>query len=424
MSNSSSYSRGDTFESKTYDLLKILLANDDFYVSGKRSQIFKKKGYYSEKRKSDIIFDIAIETYLPNSSTYSILTLIECKNYQSPVPVNDLEEFDSKIRQISEHNTKGILITNKSFQSGAHNFAVSNGIGLGRVNDNDEFEWIVNRKLNSHSSLSMSEAIKFLETVDSQPGLNFVAINDRFVLPTLAELLIQTQVIDFFKHKEKFINIPFVTKERIDEIILKLENYDVYTGNMLDENKICKFLESKYLVSFEFDNDLEEDILGKIQFEPLKIMITKQLKTDLARWRFTLAHEIGHLILHSNLLKNKLSEKTDTEQSLSYKYAVSEMTSKRLEFQANLFASHLLLPISTLAVEVQKYFSEERIHKGHLYWDHQPVNQQLVLRFLSRISSLYGVSLEVARIRLITLGLLVDNRYKSLRDILKDMKLI
>ena len=423
MTNTSSYSRGDLFETRTYDLLKTLLDNEDFYVSGKKSKIFKKKGYYSEKRKSDIIFDIAIETYLDNSSKYSLLTLIECKNYQSSVPVNDIEEFDSKIRQISEHNTKGILITNNSFQSGVYSLALSTGIALVKVNDNDEFEWLVNRKANSKFSISISDAIDYIED-KAESSLNFLAINGQFVLPTLAELLLQIQVIDFFRHKEKFINIPFVKKERIEEIISKLETYDVYTNNRLDENKICKFLESKYPVSFDFQTELSHDILGKIEFEPLKIQITKSLKIDLPRWRFTLAHEIGHLILHTNILSEKISEKTDTDFSLSFKYNVSEMTSKRLEYQANLFASNLLIPISTLVYIVKDFFLEEHLHKGYLYWDTQPVNQNLALTLLNRISVAYGVSLEVARIRLITLGFLVDERYRSLRDILKEMKMI
>lgn len=423
MSNST-YSRGDLFEIKTYELLKTLLSNDDFFVSGKRSKIFRKKGYYSEDRKSKIIFDIAIETYLNNSHAYSLLTLIECKNYKSPVPVNDLEEFDSKISQISEHNTKGILISNNSFQSGAHDFARSKGIGLARVNNNDEFEWIVNRKATTSTQLHIAEAIAFLETEEIQEGLNFLAVNDDFVLPTIAELLIQVQVIDFFIHKEKFINIPFVTKDRIDQIVTKMIAYDIYSEKMMDENKICRFLESKYSVTFEFENNLKDEILGKIEFDPLKISVTKNLRKDLPRWRFTLAHEIGHLILHSKLFKDKISEKTDTDFSLSFKYSVSEMTSRRLEYQANLFAGHLLLPINTLQQVVQKYFSEQRIHKGYLYWDNQPVNQQLVYGLLTEIGLLFGVSIEVGRIRLITLGLLIDDRYKRLRDILKEMQLI
>lgn len=424
MDNSSSYSRGDSFEIKSYHILKTLLENDDFYVSGKKSKIFRKKGYYSEKRKSKIIFDISIETYLNNSSDYSLLTLIECKNYQSPVPVSDLEEFDSKISQISEHNTKGIVITNHSFQSGANDFAKSNGIALAKVNSDDEFEWLVNRRSGTVSPLRKTEAISFLESKDLSDGLNLVAINNNFVLTTLSELLIQMEIIDSFIHKEKFINIPFVSKERIEAIIVKLESYDLYEGDLLDDAKICKFLQSKYPVAFDFDVDLAPGILGRIQFDPLKIQISKELRTDPSRWRFTLAHEIGHLILHSKLLIKKITEKTDDESTLSYKYFVSEMSTRRLELQANLFASNLLMPLSKLIGPVQRYFAEERIHKGFLYWDHQAVNQKLVLDFLNKMAIAHKVSVEAARIRLIELGLLVDDRYKSLRQILKDMKLI
>jgi Zn-dependent peptidase ImmA (M78 family) len=415
------YTQGDSFENKTFEILKTLLNNDDFYVSGKKSKIFRKKAYYSEKRQSEIIFDIAIETYLDNSEQYSLLTLIECKNYGKPIPVNDLEEFDSKIRQVSEHNTKGILITNNSFQSGAHKFALSTGIGLVRVSNNDEFEWIVRRKTEI-ANLTKEEITSSFENDDQGISVNFISAINGNQFTNLADLLLHLDIIDFFKHKEKFINIPFVTEIRIDEIIARIETYGVYTNKLLDENKLCNFLESKYSVSFEFDFDLENNTLGKIEFDPLAIKITKSLRGDIARWRFTLAHEVGHLILHYKLLKDKLEERSDNDNSLSYKYHTSEMTSKRLEFQANVFASHLLLPINSLFEVVEKYFIEERIHKKQLYWDNQPVNQQLVLTLLNRISQIFLVSIEVARIRLIALGLLIDNRFTSIRDILRELK--
>lgn len=71
------------------------------------------------------MLDISIETYLNDSQNYTLLTIIECKNYDEKVPVDDVEEFDSKLRQIAEHNIKGIMISPSSFQSGrlcSHNF--------------------------------------------------------------------------------------------------------------------------------------------------------------------------------------------------------------------------------------------------------------------------------------------------------------
>ncbi|MEJ7684439.1 MAG: hypothetical protein WKG06_42655 [Segetibacter sp.] len=64
--------------------------------SKKTSKVFKKKAYYSSKREKDIIFDVTIETTLPNADKYSILTIIECKNLNKKVTVDDIEEFGSK----------------------------------------------------------------------------------------------------------------------------------------------------------------------------------------------------------------------------------------------------------------------------------------------------------------------------------------
>ena len=64
MNKNNTVTKGDKFEDPVFNLLRKLLENDDFFVSGKKSSVFRKKGYYSEARKKDIIFDISIETYL------------------------------------------------------------------------------------------------------------------------------------------------------------------------------------------------------------------------------------------------------------------------------------------------------------------------------------------------------------------------
>lgn len=198
---------------------------------------------------------------------------------------------------------------------------------------------------------------------------------------------------------------------------------DSYSRRTLAELYLY-FLTEKYGVSFDFDSELAGSILGKIKFTPLTIQVTSHLRKDLPRWRFTLAHEIGHLILHLPLLIHKLSEKTDNDTTLSFQYFGVGETNRRLEYQANLFAANLLLPSSTFEDFVLRYFQQENIHKRHLYWDHQPVNQQLVLHLLTAISHTYGISFEVGRIRLVTLGLLIDDRFKKVRDVLKEMQLL
>jgi predicted helicase len=57
-----------------------------------------------------------------------VLVLVECKNYKSKVPVDDVEEFHSKLDDIDAQ--KGILITTIGFQSGAVKAAKCSRIAL------------------------------------------------------------------------------------------------------------------------------------------------------------------------------------------------------------------------------------------------------------------------------------------------------
>ena len=70
MANSiNTVAKGDAFEEIVYTHIKQLLDADNFIVPGKRSYIYRKKGYYSESRKDNIIVDISIETILPEANT-------------------------------------------------------------------------------------------------------------------------------------------------------------------------------------------------------------------------------------------------------------------------------------------------------------------------------------------------------------------
>ncbi|MDP2045843.1 MAG: restriction endonuclease [Deltaproteobacteria bacterium] len=58
----------------------------------------------------------------------NLLFLVECKCYGHSVPVDDVEEFHSKIDDIGAH--KGIMVTTVGFQEGAVKTARGRGIAL------------------------------------------------------------------------------------------------------------------------------------------------------------------------------------------------------------------------------------------------------------------------------------------------------
>src|ERR1035437_7168582 len=95
--------KGDNFENISYELIIDSINNLELGILPANAKVFRKKGYYSIDREKDIIFDLSIEILLKDAERYSNLYLIECKSStKKNIPVDDVEEFFSKIRQISD----------------------------------------------------------------------------------------------------------------------------------------------------------------------------------------------------------------------------------------------------------------------------------------------------------------------------------
>ena len=135
--------KGDSFEDTVHDAIADELKNDGLGLSPATAKLFRKKGYFSRDRKSDIIVDISIEVWPPGASNYSLLWVCECKNYGHPVPVDDVEEFKAKLDQIAGKNVKGVVATSHSLQSGALSFAEANGIGVVRILPGNQVRWVI-----------------------------------------------------------------------------------------------------------------------------------------------------------------------------------------------------------------------------------------------------------------------------------------
>jgi len=412
----SSTNKGTELENRVFDLVSKMLNADNFFVPKKTSAIFKKKGYYSVKRGKNIVFDVTIETTLPGADKYSVLTIIECKNLNRSVTVDDIEELGSKINQIGEHNTKGIVITTHSFQESALSIAEKEGIGLVRLNSTNEIQWVNYRKDKNAKNLFENYAELTDKTYQKEPFI--CKIKEKRIL-NFADLLIEYSIIDCFNDSEEFIVIPFISDDKIDKIIRKLYNYGLYKNSSLDFEKLLPFLEERYQVKFHIDDVESDNCIGKIEFNPLCIKISKSARNDNNRWRFTVAHEIGHLILHSKFLKDRLLQKNDNDQTLLINFSQSKSNSDRLEIQANLFASNLLLPKDILLHRMNSIFIEYRIHRRQLYLDHQLANQREVFEILNKLSHEFQASVEAVKNRLIKLDLMIDKTDSSIKTFIR-----
>jgi Zn-dependent peptidase ImmA (M78 family) len=397
---------GNDFENRVFHLIKDLLEKDEFTVPGKRSRIHQKRGYYSESRKDEIITDISIETFLPGATDYSILNIIECKFLNKNVAIDDIEEFDSKLTQIGKHNSKGFIVSNKGFGKTTINFAKSLKIGLLKIKSNNEFEWINYRKKYEPIDFENDETEPFLAKVGNK------------VCNNIADFLLEIKAIDFYNQKDKFITVKYLTLDYIKSIADRILKYDVTSYGALDTKKLIQFINERYSIEIKFER--LNPIMGKLEFDPLKIVIDTTLEEH--RQRFTLCHEIGHLVLHKKIFENKIEHKEDSEYTLSLNNTITDLTTRRIEIQANIFASYLLLPSESFQLEVFKFFILNNISKNYIHLDKQPVNRLLASNLISEMSNKFNASQEAVRLRLIDTDLLKDTTRFSYRNLLERTK--
>jgi len=426
--------KGDELEDKIYKLFRDDILNDRFWARKECCNIYQKKGYFSKDRQKNIIFDISIEISLPGETPYSSLVLIECKHYANKVPVGDVESFLMKAHQVSGGNIKAIIVSNNAFQEGAFNFSESKGIGLLRYYDRNSLEWVLKRSPSStvSSSYALNEwatAYKGIRTskYESRYFDFYGYINNQY---TNSLKLFIGSLVKQGKNKRyiKALNsaetitekddwfVKYRKKSEIEKLCENLLSNINYNSGAVPLNDLCAHLKSEHDLKVVETSDFPEGILGQITFDPLEIRINKTHENE-ARKRFTLAHEIGHLLLgHSDYMSGEQCHESSLDNEQPHKIGIKDIM--RMEWQANQFASFLLLPkaqfIETfLSIAVRNGLSNRGF--GTLYLDGQKCNQDAYYSVTSPLMRQYCVSRRAIKIRLKKLGYI--NEPSSMNDI-------
>lgn len=431
MSKLNSYKKGNRFEKRVYNIFSNELKSNRLYLDPKNSLIKEKKGYYSKDRNKDIIVDISIESYIPKQINWSQLVIIECKDYNKYVPVDDIEEFYSKMMQIAGSGLKGIVVSSKGFQESALAYARSKNIGLIKLNNDDNFSWILTRiaplKINEEDIEKVNKRIQYALLSDD-------ALEENIELYANIGDVFTTSIDTFFRN---FFNqgsgtdigiksvtnndsiVCFLTKESIEKVAGRIHNAIKFDKSEHSIEKNCEKLKEKYGIRFLIDKGIELDslgfvILGKIKFEPDIITLFLGAQSNKFRLKFTLAHELGHYFLnHKKYLKREIySEKEYKTRSGEY---ISIDDIKKIEWQANQFASCFLLPHDPFVLSFNKLLNNENImDKGHgkLFVDNQKCNLDSYYKIMNSLRDHFRVSGSVIKYRLKNLGLLNDKRSK------------
>lgn len=122
----------------------------------------------------------------------------------------------------------------------------------------------------------------------------------------------------------------------------------------INVNKLAK----KLGVGVEASN-FNDDVSGLFVIKDDKPYIAYNLNQNKKRSRFTIAHELGHFILHS---KNK-SLFIDKNRSIMYRNSESSTGEYLKEREANAFAAALLMPIPLILKEAKDLNGDDIIEK-------------------------------------------------------------
>ncbi|WP_308755980.1 ImmA/IrrE family metallo-endopeptidase [uncultured Bacteroides sp.] len=408
MSKISAKQKGDILEEWVYNMIKKQVDENSFLANKSLCKVFRQKKYYSKDRQDYIAVDVSVEVTYPNANKYSLLYIFECKNYKGKVSIDNIEEFMMKLSQIAGYNVKGIMVTTSSYSQKGINLASSKGISLARV---------IAGKI-AYDVYRVSSTCQKYSTVDllcsDKPRLP-LCIYDSNMFYSIRDFFSHLGIIEQSSSKSRLV-IPYMENDTIKEkgeAVLQKYVPDVFhliQATSLED--ICKQVAKEKFLNFVYDEDLGYEaesgceILGKIQFTPDIIFISSRLSKDIHRFRFTLAHELGHYFLHTKYLSDYKAENIDTILNLNAE--ISNSIIKRMELQANIFASNLLMPDIAFYALVKQRYLYDKIKGGILILDDQSCNIKTFHRVTSEISSFFNVSKESAKYKLQELGLLIN----------------
>lgn len=384
--------KGDYFENLVFKKLKELIKNQDIPGVSRYNEIFLHKQYAS-KTAPDVMLnpDITIEVYSnSNKETWSNLLVVECKNHGRKIDNSIYREFVGNLSDYPRSGVRGIMVSSAGFTQQVITLAQSDNIALVVLSEQSDWETIIWRKINSFEQHQFGHKVLTGEASTSYPivysGNSFVTVSD----------LLQECGIPM----SKALHIPFME----DNVICKkVEDILQNTKYLIKENFIdCCF--SLIAPNYKFDFvEMQEDCLGKCDFKEHVITINSSLSKH--RQNFTIAHELGHIALHSSIVENLFSiEDRESDKNT----IISKSIYGRMEYQANTFASYLLMPNIPFMAEVNKLFKENWITTGRLYHDYQPCNIRDYNVVVGALSSKFNVSQEAVIVRLKRANLYIE----------------
>lgn len=219
---------------------------------------------------------------------------------------------------------------------------------------------------------------------------------------------------------QKSFHVPYIPDSELEAAANHvIAQYSAKHG-LSDEAAIPvdTIIETLFGLTFEMGDLRQEyhadDILGATYIEEKRVVIDESLDPyenpcKEGRFHFTVAHEIGHWVLHRPLIEQAASQESLFGKSDAPSIVCRSSKKDPMETQADFFASYLLMPADRVLATWKRLFGSTRYVE---YDVDKPGIKSLrdVLRPISRVAKEmaphFKVSSEAMQYRLENLGLI------------------
>lgn len=410
--------KGNQFEEKAFKLIMDEVNNGNIPILPQCCKFKRKPKYYSKNREANIEFDISIEITPKGATNYQLLYLIECKDYSSKVSVDNIEEFTSKISQVAGENVKGVFIFTSELQSGAYTFAKNKGLMLIKVLKDDRTDILLHNAKNSMQNdnpLPWSERIREIneQSNANSPHINNVTWDD--VVQTVITNALNTENAKA-NLESSWTRIENLSKKHIEKfsqnILNSIDPLIVSGQQKLEVSDFIGHIKETYKIEIENDPTINaffaSDIKGYCNPKKRIIYLNETIvETD--SHLFTIAHEFGHILLHTDTGLNQKDYDEMENSKFNPDTDKRELTNGKnwIEWQANQFAACLLMPSDAVLLRLIMWQLSNGISKpGKVFLDNQPCNKADYTNMITTLSQFFNISKAMMKYRMENLGLI------------------
>ena len=193
-----------------------------------------------------------------------------------------------------------------------------------------------------------------------------------------------------------------------EEVLSQIDRDVLYNPQPMPVGKVMQFMTETHGVGIGWDIDLVDP--GKYEVASKRICIAANV-WETSRWRFVLAHEIGHALLHKDVRfeGDEYYEQANEQKEYDVFSGKRKIKTERdiLGWQANRFASAITIPrlrFRDKLIEIQRMLGIPRA--GQIYRDSNRYSLADYHRTMAYLCFTYGVSRMSILCRLRTLNLI------------------